>query len=79
MNTPAQCGAIKPSKTDIYSEAPQVVRRARSIWHPSATPPLGGGTPVPPTLLAVMRTDTDEGSGDSGLNSEDTQTEDGTR
>ena len=25
MNTPAQCGAIKPPKTDIYSEAPQVV------------------------------------------------------
>ena len=24
MNTPAQCGAIKPPKTDIYSEAPQV-------------------------------------------------------
>ena len=23
MNTPAQCGAIKPPKTDIYSEAPQ--------------------------------------------------------
>ena len=22
MNTPAQCGAIKPPKTDIYSEAP---------------------------------------------------------
>ena len=25
MNTPAQCGAIKPPKTDIYSEAPQYV------------------------------------------------------
>ena len=24
MNTPAQCGVIKPPKTDIYSEAPQV-------------------------------------------------------
>ena len=24
MNTPAQCGAIKPPKTDIYSEAPQI-------------------------------------------------------
>ena len=24
MNTPAQCGVIKPSKTDIYSEAPQI-------------------------------------------------------
>ena len=24
MNTPAQCGAIKPPKTDIYSEAPHV-------------------------------------------------------
>ena len=24
MNTPAQCGVIKPLKTDIYSEAPQV-------------------------------------------------------
>ena len=23
MNTPAQCGVIKPPKTDIYSEAPQ--------------------------------------------------------
>ena len=23
MNTPAQCGAIKPPKTDIYSKAPQ--------------------------------------------------------
>ena len=23
MNTPAQCGAIKPPKTDIYSEAPR--------------------------------------------------------
>ena len=22
MNTPAQCGVIKPPKTDIYSEAP---------------------------------------------------------
>ena len=22
MNTPAQCGAIKPPKPDIYSEAP---------------------------------------------------------
>ena len=22
MNTPAQCSAIKPPKTDIYSEAP---------------------------------------------------------
>ena len=27
MNTPAQCGVIKPPKTDIYSEAPQVCRR----------------------------------------------------
>ena len=25
MNTPAQCGAIKPPKTDIYSEAPRMV------------------------------------------------------
>ena len=25
MNTPAQCGAIKPPKTDIYSEAPQML------------------------------------------------------
>ena len=24
MNTPAQCGAIKPPQPDIYSEAPQV-------------------------------------------------------
>ena len=25
MNTPAQCGVIKPPKPDIYSEAPQTV------------------------------------------------------
>ncbi len=25
MNTPAQCGVIKPPKTDIYSEAPQLL------------------------------------------------------
>ena len=25
MNTPAQCGVIKPPKTDIYSEAPHYV------------------------------------------------------
>ena len=24
MNTPAQCGVIKPPKTDIYSEAPDI-------------------------------------------------------
>ena len=24
MNTPAQCGVIKPPKTDIYSETPHV-------------------------------------------------------
>ena len=24
MNTPAQCGVIKPPKTDIYSEAPHL-------------------------------------------------------
>ena len=24
MNTPAQCGVIKPPKTDIYSEAPYI-------------------------------------------------------
>ena len=29
MNTPAQCGAIKPPKTDIYSEAPR-----DHGWHP---------------------------------------------
>ena len=29
MNTPAQCGVIKPPKTDIYSEAP----------HSTPTPP----------------------------------------
>ena len=26
MNTPAQCGVIKPPKTDIYSEAPHTAR-----------------------------------------------------
>ena len=26
MNTPAQCGVIKPPKTDIYSEAPQLTQ-----------------------------------------------------
>ena len=25
MNTPAQCGVIKPPKTDIYSEAPHLI------------------------------------------------------
>ena len=40
---------------------------------------LAMGYLVPPTLLAVMRTYTDEGNGDSGLNSEGPQTEDGTR
>ena len=25
MTTPAQCGAIKPPKADIHSEAPQLV------------------------------------------------------
>ena len=25
MNTPAQCGVIKPLKTDIYSEAPHTI------------------------------------------------------
>ena len=29
MNTPAQCGVIKPPKTDIYSEAPHGLNRAR--------------------------------------------------
>ena len=29
MNTPAQCGAIKPPKTDIYSEAPHRCARIR--------------------------------------------------
>ena len=28
MNTPAQCGAIKPPKTDIYSEAPHAIDAA---------------------------------------------------
>ena len=41
MNTPAQCGAIKPPKTDIYSEAPQLDKH-RSIgllrrWLPKGT------------------------------------------
>ena len=27
MNTPPQCGVIKPPKTDIYSEAPHLRRR----------------------------------------------------
>ena len=31
MNTPAQCGVIKPPKTDIYSEAPQRDRPARLL------------------------------------------------
>ena len=37
MNTPAQCGAIKPPKTDIYSEAPQSARLDANLvrdWMP---------------------------------------------
>ena len=37
MNTPAQCGAIKPPKTDIYSEAPHVAQPNRL---PEAKPGL---------------------------------------
>ena len=29
MNTPAQCGVIKPPKTDIYSEAPHTPNTKR--------------------------------------------------
>ena len=31
MNTPAQCGVIKPPKTDIYSEAPHFKHYAASL------------------------------------------------
>ena len=45
------------------------------VWHAISR----WAHPVPPTLPAVMRTYTDENNGDSGLNSEGPQTEDGTR
>ena len=32
MNTPAQCGVIKPPKTDIYSEAPYRGVAANHLW-----------------------------------------------
>ncbi len=38
MNTPAQCGAIKPPKTDIYSEAPH-----SDVQDVGNTGPGGGG------------------------------------
>ena len=40
MNTPAQCGVIKPPKTDIYSEAPHTTITAGQ-WHTCALRPDG--------------------------------------
>ena len=66
----------------VHPRAPRGGRLG-GLWRvnhgPVGTPSLGGRTPVPPTLLAVMRTDSDEGNVDGGLNSEGRQTEDGTR
>ena len=46
MNTPAQCGVIKPPKTDIYSEAPQMASSwARSSWR--ICPKVNDRTKVP--------------------------------
>ena len=38
MNTPAQCGVIKPPKTDIYSEAPQPAGAAAELVNGIHTP-----------------------------------------
>ena len=32
MNTPAQCGVIKPPKTDIYSETPHSYVCQAAVW-----------------------------------------------
>ena len=47
MNTPAQCGVIKPPKTDIYSEAPQSAAPAND--EPTAAPPTEPASPAPTT------------------------------
>ena len=48
MNTPAQCGVIKPPKTDIYSEAPQN-RSAKPASKASNEPANNASTTIAPT------------------------------
>ena len=53
MNTPAQCGAIKPPKTDIYSEAPHLgpgPAPATIPEHPLAIRGLNPHHHLPPLL-----------------------------
>ena len=56
MNTPAQCGVIKPPKTDIYSEAPQLIAHMPRIlaWH-TAGRPSNGRIEGTNNLLQVLR------------------------
>ena len=59
MNTPAHCGAIKPPKPDIYSEAPQVSESARSMKAGAFTP----ATPEFQGFGSGRRTALNEGGG----------------
>ena len=48
MNTPAQCGAIKPPKPEIYSEAPHA--------RPDETASTGPASPASPTIATTNPT-----------------------
>ena len=52
MNTPAQCGAIKPPKTDIYSEAPHLRLFGDGLFEDLFGP--RGRPSVPGSVIAVV-------------------------
>ena len=43
MNTPAQCGVVKPPKTDIYSEAPHNITHLGASLSTWCLPPDSRG------------------------------------
>ena len=56
MNTPAQCGVIKPPKTDIYSEAPQeeLVEAGKLTPEQAKALMSSVGDALPPEVRAML-------------------------